>query len=77
MFEKDTIEKSIEGRDRQIRNKEITMHSRENYDLAIKLIHLSSRQGGLGIMMATRVATDVRLASIINCMANSRIYSKK
>ncbi len=73
-WDDDTIEKFIEGRDRQIRNKEITMHSRENYDLAIKLIHLSSRQGGLGIMMATKVAKDARLASIINCMAalNSR-----
>ncbi len=73
-WDDDTIEKFIEGRDRQIKNKEITMHSRENYDLAIRLIHLSSRQGGLGIMMATKVANDARLASIINCMAalNSR-----
>ena len=68
-WDDDTIQNFVEGRESQAAKKNITKHSRENYDLAIRLIHLSSRQGGLGIMMATKVATDARLASIINSMA--------
>ena len=53
---------------RRARRKEITCHTERNFEIARKLIGLSSREGGLGIMLTSTVCKDAFLASTVNSL---------
>ena len=57
---------------RKHRCRNLTWHRREYFLMAESLIHLSSREGGLGIMMTSGIAMDAFLASSLNSIAMLR-----
>ena len=59
----------IKDAERKSECKKLTLHSPENFQTAEKLIYLSSREGGLGVMLTERMAADAFLASSINSLA--------
>ena len=62
--------KSLEDKwDADEKEKTITRHSREEINRAKQLIDLSSRNGGLGIMTTSGIATNAFIASSINSIA--------
>ena len=63
-----TIAMFEEEMQRRARRKEITCHTERNFEIARKLIGLSSREGGLGIMLTSTVCKDAFLASTVNSL---------
>ena len=72
---KDELDGLIENAERRAECKQITIHSRENFQNAERLIYLSSREGGLGVMLTERMAMNAFLASTLNSLA--MLESKK
>ena len=68
-FEEDTRERIIQEIQRRRSRRDITLHSRERVETARELIHLSSREGGLGITLTQKISVDAFLASSLNSIA--------
>ena len=71
---KGDLEELLQEQERDKKVKLITPHSKLNFQIAESLIYLSSREGGLGVMLTERMAKEAFLASSINSLAmlNSR-----